>query len=272
MNELIQVHVDTGQPLILARDLYNGLGILTKYTTWMERMADYGFREGKDFFPFLGKSAGGRPGKEHYITIDMAKHICMMQRSEKGMLYRQYFLELEKAWNSPEKVMARALQIAKEQISELRTRCFRLTAQTMQQEQLITEMRPKADYLENILHSPTLVLTTQIAKDYGMSAVSFNQMLCDIGVQYKVREQWVLYAKYQGLGYTASRTFEVPQADGTLLVKQQTEWTQKGRRFLYLLLKDRGLVPVVEQQLMEMTQARRGTGESEVSTDAGRSG
>ena len=96
------------------------------------------------------------------------------------------------------------------------------------------------------------MLTTQIAKDYGMSAVRFNHLLADLGIQYKVREQWVLYAPYQGLGYTASKAFEVPQSDGSLIVRYQTEWTQKGRRFLYLFLKEKGYIPVVEQQLMNM--------------------
>ena len=114
------------------------------------------------------------------------------------------------------------------------------------------KVKPKADYLDNILHSKNLMLTTQIAKDYGMSAVRFNHLLADLGIQYKVREQWVLYAPYQGLGYTASKAFEVPQSDGSLIVRYQTEWTQKGRRFLYLFLKEKGYIPVVEQQLMNM--------------------
>ena len=168
------------------------------------------------------------------------------------MMYRQYFLELEKAWNTPEKVMARALQIANNQIKELQTRCFMLTTEARRQERLLQEVKPKADYLDNILHSKNLMLTTQIAKDYGMSAVRFNHLLADLGIQYKVREQWVLYAPYQGLGYTASKAFEVPQSDGSLMVKYQTEWTQKGRRFLYLFLKEKGYIPVVEQQLMNM--------------------
>ena len=100
------------------------------------------------------------------------------------------------------------------------------------------------------------MLTTQIAKDYGMSTVRFNHLLADFGIQYKVREQWVLYAQYQDQGYTASKCFEVPQADGSLLVKYQTEWTQKGRRFLYLFLKEKGILPVLEQQLYDAAKAR----------------
>jgi hypothetical protein len=112
----------------------------------------------------------------------MAKHICMIQRSQKGMQYRQYFLEIERAWNSPEKVMARALQIAKKQIEELQTRCFCLSVENRRQEGLIREIKPKAEYADKVLQSKSLLLTTQIAKDYGMSAVKFNRLLYDLGI------------------------------------------------------------------------------------------
>ena len=252
-----RVHVDfTGDhPMVSARDLHEALEIGTIFRQWFPRMCEYGFFEGNDYEKVYQKCDGSRTGQmevDYRISVDMAKHICMIQRTGKGMMYRQYFLELEKAWNTPEKVMARALQIANRQIKELQTRCFLLTTEAKRQERLLQEVKPKADYLDNILHSKNLVLTTQIAKDYGMSAVRFNHLLADLGIQYKVREQWVLYAPYQGLGYTASKAFEVPQSDGSLMVKYQTEWTQKGRRFLYLFLKEKGYIPVVEQQLMNM--------------------
>ena len=169
---------------------------------------------------------------------------------------RQYFIDLERAWNSPENILQRALQIAGRKIEELQSQNRLLAAANHRKEQTIQELKPKTEYLDTILHATNLVLTTQIAKDYGMSTVRFNQLLADLGVQYRVREQWVLYAEYQDCGYTATRTLEVPQSDGTLLVKHQMAWTQKGRRFLYLLLKENGHVPVVEQQLMEATKER----------------
>ena len=89
-----------------------------------------------------------------------------------------------------------------------------------------------------------------------MRTVRFNHLLADLGIQYKVREQWVLYVQYQDQGYTASKYFEVAQADGSLLVKYQTEWTQKGRRFLYLFLKEKGILPVLEQQFYDAEKAR----------------
>lgn len=248
MEELIPVRYENHQPLVWAKDLYNGLDIATRYATWMERIIEYGFIEGKDFFPKVGKSTGGRPSVEHLITVEMAKEICMLQRSEKGKLYRQYFLQLERAWNSPEQVMARALQMANEAVEQLKDQCRYLGVKVAEQKQLIEKIQPKARYLDQILHSQSLVLITQIAKDYGMSAVRMNQILYEIGIQYKRREQWILYAPYQGLGYVHSRTIEIQRRDGRMDVKMQTEWTQKGRLFLYEKLKEVGIIPTIEKE------------------------
>lgn len=257
-DKIMVTYVDD-RPVVSARDLHETLGIRTAFRIWFPRMCEYGFVEGLDYTKIYQKKEGSRTGQievDYEISMDMAKHICMMQRTPAGMECRRYFIELEKAWNSPEKILARALQIAGRQIDQLQNQCLILTTENRKKDRIIQEMKPKTEYLESILHSTTLVLTTQIAKDYGMSTVRFNQMLADLGVQYRVREQWVLYAEYQDQGYTATRTLEVPQSDGTLLVKSQMEWTQKGRRFLYLLLKENGHIPVVEQQLMEATKER----------------
>ena len=255
----IRVQFTDDCPVVSARELHQALEIKTIFRQWFPRMCEYGFCEGTDYNKVYQKCDGSRTGQveaDYLISTDMAKHICMIQRTQKGMMYRQYLLDLEKAWNTPEKVMARALQIANRQIKELQYKCSLLGAEAKRQERLLAEIKPKADYLDHILHSKALVLITQIAKDYGMSAVRFNQLLADLGIQYRVREQWVLYAKYQDQGYTASKCFEIPKADGSLLIKYQTEWTQKGRRFLYLFLKKNGYIPVMEQQLYDMTKAR----------------
>ena len=217
---------------------------------------------------FICKSFPQKEEELNDLSVDMAKHICMLQRNEKGKAYRQYFLELEKAWNSPEKVMARALQIARRQIEQLQEKCHMLIVQTQEQDRMIQEIKPKAQYLDNVLCSKSLVLATQIAKDYGMSGTKFNLLLAELGIQYKMRDQWLLYAPYQNQGYTASTTFLIKHSDGSVSSRSQTEWTQKGRRFLYLILKDNGILPTVERQLLEMTEQRRG-GEG---SNAGRSG
>ncbi len=244
MEDLIEVSFAEEYPTVSARDLYVGLGIKTDFRHWFPRMCSYGFTEGIDYKRLWQKrptKGGIQTVSEYRISIDMAKHICMMQRDEKGMLYRQYFLELEKAWQSPEKVMARALQLANQQVKEL---SGQVRAQNLQ----IAQLRPKAIYLDMILHSPSLVLITQIAKDYGLSAIRLNKLLHEWGIQYKVRDQWILYAQYQGQGYTCSTAIEV-RRNGHLEVKYQTEWTQRGRVFLYQLLKSKGYLPVVEQQI-----------------------
>lgn len=118
---------------------------------------------------------------------------------------------------------------------------------TKKQEQIIGELKPKADYTDRILQSKSLVPVTSIAKDYGMSAQGFNKVLHDAHIIYKVGNQWVLYGKYQAKGYTSSETISITRTDGTPDIVMNTKWTQKGRLFLYNFLKERNLVPVIER-------------------------
>lgn len=115
------------------------------------------------------------------------------------------------------------------------------------QQQIIGELKPKADYTDTILKNKGLVTITQIAKDYGMSGRAMNELLHEFGVQYKQSGQWLLYAEYQGKGYTHSETINITRSDGRPDIVMITKWTQKGRLFLYNLLKDNGILPVIEQ-------------------------
>ena len=151
MNDLIKVNYDTEQPTVSARELHTGLEIRTAFKDWFPRMTEYGFEAGKDFCSKMSESTGGRPAVDYEISIDMAKQICMIQRTEKGRLYRQYFLDLEKAWNTPEQVMARALQFASKQIDSLKDRCKFLGGQVVEQQKIISELEPKANYVDTIL-------------------------------------------------------------------------------------------------------------------------
>ena len=128
MNELIKVNYDNPEcPVVSGHELHNALGITTRYNDWFTRMCEYGFTENKDFYSFLSKSSGGRPGTDHMLTIPMAKELCMIQRTDIGRKFRQYFISIEEAWNSPEMVMQRALSIANERVKTLQLSVSQLT-------------------------------------------------------------------------------------------------------------------------------------------------
>ncbi|MGG5376017.1 bro family toxin-antitoxin system, toxin component [Enterococcus sp. DIV0213j] len=113
-------------------------------------------------------------------------------------------------------------------------------------EQQIAEYEPKISYLDTILSSTDTVATSQIAADYGMSAIALNKLLNELGVQHKVSGQWILYRKHMNQGYTKSHTSEIPKADGGTKVVMNTEWTQKGRVFIYNLLIAEGYYPQMD--------------------------
>lgn len=247
MNEIIKVDFD--KQTVSARELHEKLNIGTRFNDWFQRMRDYGFSEGTDFYSKTSKTSdtGGRPAVDYELSIDMAKQICMIQRTETGKMIRQYFLDLEKAWNTPEQIMSRALKIADQTIASLTSKVGELESAVQEMDGVIQNMAPKVDYADRILSSPDCMLVTQIAQDYGMSAKAFNGVLENAGIQRKVGGQWILYAAYQGKGYTKTRTNEFQHGDkvGTRL---STVWTQKGRMFLYTKLKDIGIVPKEEQE------------------------
>ena len=121
-----------------------------------------------------------------------------------------------------------------------------LTIEGKQKDQVIKELQPKADYTDMILKSSSLVAITQIAKDYGMSGQEMNKLLHELKVQYKLKDQWLLYGKHQSAGYVHSETFPFFHKNGRKEVKMNTSWTQKGRLFLYDLLKNNSILPIIE--------------------------
>ena len=127
MNDLITVNYETEQPTVSGRELHEALAIETPYHKWFPRMCEYGFSENEDFWTNLSESTGGRPSTNHQLTIPMAKEICMLQRNEKGKMFRQYFIKVEEAWNSPEMIMKRALEFANKRVEELKRQTLMLT-------------------------------------------------------------------------------------------------------------------------------------------------
>ena len=149
---------------------------------------------------------------------------------------------IKKALQEPDFIIKLATELKEEKAA-------RKTAEleVAQKSQIINELKPKADYTDRILQSKSLVTITQIAKDYGMSGKKMNSLLHELKVIYKMGSQWLLYSKYQAKGYTHSETVNIEHSDGRSDVVMNTKWTQKGRLFLYELLKKNGTLPVIEQ-------------------------
>lgn len=129
----------------------------------------------------------------------------------------------------------------------------------------ITEMLPKVSYYDQILQSNATMTVTQIAQDYGMSAIKLNLLLSDMKIQHKMRGQWILYGQFLTGGYVHSRAVDIIRSDGRHDVKYNTEWTTKGRIFLYEALKAKGILPLIEQ---ECTSVDKGNGKTEPSDTA----
>lgn len=225
MNDLIKINYDNDQPTVSARELHEFLEVKDPYRNWFPRMCEYGFEEGKDFRTFLCETSGGRPKHDAEITIDMAKELCMLQRNERGKLARQYFLQLERDWNSPEKVMARALQIAEKKISTLTADLSRATVQN-------TTMAPKADYFDELVERNTLTNFRETAKQLGVKQKAFINFLMERKFIYRDKRGKLLpYAdKNDGL-------FEVKECfnNATQWAGTQTLVTPKGRETFRLL-------------------------------------
>lgn len=245
MNNMITVKTNSERPTVSGRELHQKLEIATPYVKWLQRMCEYGFEEGQDFWTFLSESSGGRPAVNHDLTISMAKEICMIQRTDLGRQFRQYFIEVENQWNSPESVLSRALQIANVKLLELERDNQRLLENVMVQEQQISELSPKASYYDLVLQCTDAISISVIAKDYGMTAKKMNTLLHQLKVQFKQGGIWLLYKDYQDKGYTSTKTYHIEHTNQSRI---HTYWTQKGRLFIYDLLKQEGILPQIEKE------------------------
>ena len=220
--KMIDIKFDNGlEPMVVGRDLHKMLEVATPYDKWFPRMAEYGFIEGEDFSTFLSESTGGRPAIDHLIKIDMAKELCMIQRTEKGKQARQYFIQIEKDYNSPEKIMARALQIAQREISSLKIEC--------------ASMKPKALFADAVLASHTSILVGDLAKLLRQNGV-------DIGANRlfeKLREKGFLMKSGSSKNMPTQSSmdrglFEIKEgsyinSDGVNVVTKTTKVTGKGQ-------------------------------------------
>lgn len=181
--------------------------------------------------------------------------------TERGAFLHAKSLNTDKAWEVYDSLVEHYFKSREAKPSMLPTTykeaLLQLVAQVEQNEKLelenkmkdqqINELKPKADYCDVILQNKGLSSINAIAKDYGMSGIELNKILHELGVQYRQGKQWLLYSKYQDKGYTQSQTIDITRSDGRADITMHTKWTQKGRLFLYELLKKENVLPVIEQ-------------------------
>lgn len=224
MNELIKITYNNDRPAVSARDLHDFLEVKTAYKDWFPRMCEYGFTEGEDFCSFLSESTGGRPAQDAVLTIDMAKELCMIQRNEKGKQARQFFLQIEKDWNSPEKVMARALQIAGDKLKRLESK--------------VEADAPKVLFADAVSASKTSILVGELAKLLKQNGVDIGQhrlfrwmrengyLIRRNGTDFNMPTQ-----KSMDLGLFTVKETAITHSDGTVTVSKTTKVTGKGQQY-----------------------------------------
>lgn len=179
------------------------------------------------------------------------------EQHRKPSVPQNYLEALKPLVKSEEEKQQLALENRKQQQETLT-----ISKENMELGNKITEMLPKVSYYDQILQSNATMTVTQIAQDYGMSAIKLNLLLSDMKIQHKMREQWILYGQFLHGGYVHSRAIDIIRSDGRHDVKYNTEWTTKGRIFLYEALKAKGILPLIEQ---ECTSKDKGTGRTEPS-------
>lgn len=233
MNGLLKINYETEQPTVSARELHEGLEINTRFNDWFSRMTEYGFENGKDFYSKMSKTSetGGRPAVDYQISIDMAKQICMIQRNEKGRLYRQYFLDLEKAWNTPEQIFARALKMADQQIEKLKANNASLVED-------VQRMKPKEVFADAVSVSNTCILIGELAKILKQNGVDIGQnrlfawmrenrfLISRKGTDYNMPTQRSMEA---GLFEIKERAINNP--DGSVRITKTVLVTGKGQQY-----------------------------------------
>lgn len=231
MNELIKVVFENDRPTVSARELYEFLKVGTAYKDWFPRMCEYGFTEGADFNPLKneqvrqeGNRMVSRVLDDAQLTIDMAKEICMLQRNERGKQARQYFLQLEKDWNSPEKVMARALQIADRKIHAL--------------EAEREANRPKVLFADSVAASKTSILVGELAKLLKQNGVDIGQNRLFTWLREKgflIRRKGTDFnmptQKAMEMGLFEIKETSITHADGHTSVNKTPKVTGKGQQY-----------------------------------------
>lgn len=249
MDELIKITYENDRPAVSARELHEFLEVKTAYKDWFPRMCEYGFTTGTDFnllkierVQMEGNRMVSRPVEDAALTIDMAKEICMIQRNEKGKQARQYFLQLEKDWNSPEKVLARALRIAERKINGL--------------EEKVKQDAPLVLFANSVSASKNSILVGELAKLLKQNGVDTGQ----IRLFKKLRERgYLIRRKGSDYNMPTQRAMElglfeikgtaITHSDGHVSVNKTPKVTGKGQvYFVNLFLAEKNPAPGKQDQ------------------------
>ena len=236
MKELIKITEQNGKRAVSARELHRFLEVTERFSNWFERQLQYGFIEGVDYQGCeVFNTLANQTLTDYALTIDTAKEISMLQRTEKGKQARRYFIECEKLAQNPVSNLSK-IDLAQIVIESEREK-ERLQIQNQLQSEELQKQAPKVAYYEEVLQSQSTYNTNQIAKELGTSAITLNKKLCDLGVQYKQGGTWLLYHKYQNKGYTKTQTYPFVDSNGNTQTSMQTVWTEEGRLFIHKILK-----------------------------------
>ncbi len=238
MDELVKVNFDT--QTVSARELHEQLHIGTRFNDWFPRMTEYGFVEGTDFYSKMSKTDnGGRPSTDYEISVDMAKQICMIQRTPEGKAVRQYLIDLEKAWNTPEQVFARALKMADEKINSLKEINTSLIAENKR-------MKPKEIFADAVATSHTSILIGDLAKLICQNGYQIgqkrlfewlreNNFLIKSGSSKNMPQQ-----RYVKQGLFEVKKSNVQNPDGSVRITRTTKVTGKGQIYFVNKFLERG--------------------------------
>ncbi len=235
MNEIIKINYETEQPTVSARELHKKLNIGTEFAKWFSRMCEYGFSIKNDYSEVIVKndenSKGGRPATDYDISVDMAKQICMIQRTPEGKECRQYLIDLEKAWNTPEQVFARALKMADQKIESLKSQNIALIED-------VNRMKPKEIFADAVSTSHTSILIGDLAKLIKQNGVEIGQKrlfawMRDNGYLIKRKgADWNMPTqRSMEMGLFEVKESTVNNPDGSVRINKTTKVTGKGQQY-----------------------------------------
>lgn len=249
MNDLITVTYNNDRPTVLGRDLHEKLEIKTPYTQWFERMTEYGFTENVDYMTFhknVTRADGTempKPQMNHQLTLDMAKQICMLQRSDAGRRYREYFLEVERKWNDPQAVMARSLIYANRQLASV-------TGQLEAANKKIEKLEPKAAYFDTVASADGSTSFRETAKLFKVAEKTFTKFIEENNLCYRdSHKRLIPYAERQKSGWFEVKEVTITTSTG-IKTTIYTKITPKGRTEIFKRLQTAGVIKPWETEVL----------------------